>query len=103
MGRSRQGGSDTFMLWLYQYKTAWVLGPCQAGGAGMIYLPANESPVHKIILLSKYIYLLSPGRQSSQSLAPSLSSVNYCSQDSCLLGVGDEELAVEAVSVSPFQ
>lgn len=91
------------MLWLYQYKTACVLGLCQAGGAGMIYLLANESPPNRIILLSKYIYLLSPGRQSSQSLAPSLSSVNYCSQDSCLLGVGDEELAVEAVSVSPFR
>lgn len=71
------------MLWLYQYKTARVLGFCQAGGMSMIHLLANESQLHRIPLLSKYIYLLSPGHQNSQSLVPSLSSVGYCSQDSC--------------------
>lgn len=91
------------MLWLYQYKTARVLGFCQAGGMSMIHLLANESQLHRIPLLSKYIYLLSPGHQNSQSLVPSLSSVGYCSQDSCLPGVGDVELVVEAVSGTPFQ
>lgn len=103
-GQEQTGGSDTLMPWLFQYKTACVLGFCQAGGMSMIYLLANESPpLHRIVLLSKYIYLLSPGHQSSQSRAPSLSSVNYCSRESFLPGVGDEELVVGAVSVTPFQ
>lgn len=103
-GQAQTGGSDTLMLWLYQDKTARVLGFCQAGGTSMIYLLANESPpIHRIILLYKSIYLLNPGHQSSQSRPPSLSSVKYCSREPCLPGVGDEELVVAAVSVSPFQ